>query len=211
MEADFWHKRWEADQIGFHQGKPNSFLVAHFKTLNLPRGARIFLPLCGKTHDIGWLLSQGHHVIGVELSALAVDQLFDDLGVTPETIDLGPLKLLSAESIDIYVGDIFDLTQDTIGTVDAIYDRAALVALPLKMRADYAAHLAELTNAAPQLLVTFEYDQSLISGPPFAIWEDEIRCLYGARYTASCLTRGTVQGGMKGHPATEAIWHLTPK
>ena len=211
MEADFWHKRWEAGQIGFHQSKPNSFLVSHFKTLNLPRGARIFLPLCGKTHDIGWLLSQGYHVIGVELSALAVDQLFDDLGVTTEATDLGHLKLLSSESIDIYVCDIIDLTQDTIGTVDAIYDRAALVALPLRMRADYAAHLAELTNAAPQLLVTFEYDQSLISGPPFAIWEDEIRCLYDACYTASCLTRGTVQGGMKGHPATEAIWHLTPK
>ncbi|SFR65160.1 thiopurine S-methyltransferase [Litoreibacter janthinus] len=209
MEPDFWHKRWESGQIGFHQSKPNAFLVDHIQTLNLPKGARIFLPLCGKTHDIAWLLAEGYQVVGAELSAIAIDQLFDALGVTPDTTKLGPLTRQSADSIDIFVGDIFELDQSTLGPVDAIYDRAALVALPADMRIGYANHLAAITNAATQLLVTFEYDQSFISGPPFAIWEDELRRLYDAHFALECLARGEVSGGMKGHPATEAIWHLT--
>lgn len=208
MEADFWHKRWEAGQIGFHQGKPNAHLVDHIKTLNLPEGTRVFLPLCGKTHDIAWLLAEGYHVIGAELSALAIDQLFSELGVTPDSTDLGPLKRLSADSIDIYVGDIFDLTLETIGPVDVTYDRAALVALPAGMRAKYAAHLTAITATAPQLVITFQYDQSLIDGPPFSIAADDLRALYDKTYKLTCLAHDDAKGGLKGHPATEEIWHL---
>ena len=208
MEADFWHDRWEANKIAFHEGKPNAFLIAHFETLALPKGARVFVPLCGKTSDIAWLLAQGYHVIGAELSALAIDQLFEDLGVTPVTTQNGPLKHVSADSIDIYVGNIFDLTQDILGPIDATYDRAALVAFPAKMRTRYAAHLATITHKAPQMVITFQYDQSLMDGPPFSVTEDEIRSLYGAIYTPERLAHEEAEGGLKGHHATEEVWHL---
>ncbi|RLJ36330.1 thiopurine S-methyltransferase [Litoreibacter meonggei] len=208
MKADFWHKRWEAGQTGFHQRKPNAHLVDHVQTLNLPKGARIFLPLCGKTHDIAWLMAQGYHVIGAELSALAIEQLFNELGVTPDTTDLGKLKRLSADSVEIYVGDVFDLTQDTLGHIDATYDRAALVALPSNMRTQYAAHLAKITNIAPQLLVTVQYDQSVMNGPPFAITADEVHTLYDNIYTLERLAHDDAEGGLKGHPATEEVWLL---
>ena len=208
MEADFWHKRWDAGQIGFHQGKPNAFLVDHLKTLNLPKGARIFLPLCGKTLDIAWLLAEGYHVIGAELSAIAIDQLFEELGVTPQTIELGPLKQLSADSIDIYVGDIFDLTQDILGPIDLTYDRAAFVALPTSMRAKYATHLTAITDNAPQLLITFQYDEGLITGPPFSIPHNDVHALYDTAYVVDHLAHKDAEGGVKGHPATEEIWHL---
>ena len=208
MEADFWHKRWEAGQIGFHQGKPNAFLVDYVQTLGLPKGARIFLPLCGKTHDIAWLLAQGFHVIGSELSVIAIEQLFEELGLDSETTDLGPLKRLSADSIDIYVGDIFDLDQNSLGPVGATYDRAALVALPSEIRTKYVSHLTEITDTAPQLLITFQYDQSLMNGPPFSITGDEVHALYGETYTLERLAQDATEGGLKGHPATEEIWHL---
>ncbi|WP_281857883.1 thiopurine S-methyltransferase [Litoreibacter halocynthiae] len=207
MNPDFWHKRWEAGQIGFHQGKPNAFLVDHLNALNLPDGARIFLPLCGKTHDIAWLLSKGFHVIGAELSQLAIAQLFEDLGVTPEVTKLGPLTRMSADSIDIYVGDIFDLTKGTLGPVKATYDRAALIALPTDMRARYAAHLTAITAEAPQMVITLQYDQGMISGPPFSVIADELRKLYSANYALTRLARDT-GASVKGHPATEEIWHL---
>lgn len=207
MDPDFWHNRWETGQTGFHQGKPNAFLVDHLNALNLPDGARIFLPLCGKTHDIAWLLSKGFHVIGAELSQLAIDQLFEDLGVTPEVTELGPLTRMSADSIDIYVGDIFELTKDTLGPVDATYDRAALIALPADMRARYAAHLTAITAKAPQLVITLQYDQGVISGPPFSVIEDELRKLYSAAYALTRLACDN-EAGVKDHPATEEIWHL---
>ena len=209
MDPRFWHDRWETGRTNFHEGQPNAFLVDYIQTLNLPKGARIFLPLCGKTRDIAWLLSQGFHVVGAELSAIAIDQLFADLDVTPDITQHGTLQHRSAPYLDIYVGDIFDLTPTALGQVDATFDRAALVALPADMRDRYAQHIVTLTQSAPQLLVTFQYDEALIQGPPFAIPADQVKALYGDAYTLTRLARQDTDGGLKGHPATEELWHLS--
>lgn len=60
METSFWHRRWLNNEIGFHQSEVNPFLLEHFSALQLPPGRRVFVPLCGKTLDIGRLLSQGY-------------------------------------------------------------------------------------------------------------------------------------------------------
>lgn len=212
MEHDFWHSRWENNQIGFHEGKANDLLVGHLDTLALPVRSRIFLPLCGKTRDIAWLLSQGYAVAGAELSELAIQQLFDDLQVTPHVTEDGLLKHYAAQDIDILVGDIFMLGRQTLGPVDAVCDRAALVALPAEMRAGYVRHVAQITNKAPQLLVTFEYDQSSMNGPPFAITPSEVQEHYAPDFDVTLLERIEIKGGFKAKiPATEAIWHLQPR
>lgn len=209
MDPNFWHARWESNQIGFHQPKANAMLVRHLDALGLAGGARIFLPLCGKTLDIGWLLSRGLRVAGAELSEIAVRQLFDDLGVTPRVSTLGALTLYRADGIDIFVGDMFDLTADALGPVDAVYDRAALVALPQEMRPRYAAHLAAITQKAPQFLITFEYDQSVMDGPPFSVVADEVERLYGRTYDLTSQDKAPVEGGLKGIcPADETVWLL---
>jgi thiopurine S-methyltransferase len=59
MEASFWHQKWEKGDIGFHRSEANAFLIEHFEKLNLAKGARVFLPLCGKTRDFAWLLTCG--------------------------------------------------------------------------------------------------------------------------------------------------------
>lgn len=210
MDADFWHARWTANQIGFHEGKPNVHLEAHLDRLGLAAGARLFLPLCGKTRDIGWLLARGFRVAGAELSPLAVAQLFEELGVAPEIVPAGPLELHRAPSLDIFVGDIFTLSADRLGAVDAVYDRAALVALPAPMRRLYAAHLAAMTARAPQLLVCFTYDQTLAEGPPFSVAAEEVRALYGTAYRVDRLDTGPVPGGLRGKvPAQEDVWLLS--
>ncbi|MFH1556943.1 MAG: thiopurine S-methyltransferase [Pseudomonadota bacterium] len=206
MDLDFWRSKWENNQIAFHEGKPNALLVKYLAQLDLRPGARISVPLCGKTRDIFWLLSQGFEIVGAELSALAVEQLFADLGISPEMSKLGPLTRCSAPGIDIFIGDIFELTRETLGTVDAVYDRAALVALPQPLRERYAAHLVAITAAAPQLLICFDYDQSLIAGPPFAVSPEDARALYGAAYDISLLESVEVPGGLKGTcEATERV------
>lgn len=209
MDAEFWHQRWRDNQIGFHQGRTNALLEAHFGELALARGARVFLPLCGKTRDIAWLVAQGFRISGIELSRIAVEQLFADLALAPETIPVGGLILYRAADIAIFAGDLFDLDAAALGAVDAVYDRAALVALPADTRPRYAAHLAAITGDAPQFLVSFDYDQQAMAGPPFSVPEREIRELYRATHAVSLAGRRDVEGGLKGFcPAREEAWLL---
>lgn len=209
MDAAFWHDKWQANQIGFHRETPNPLLVDHFSALNLPPGSRIFVPLCGKTRDIAWLLSQGHRIAGAELSETAIRQLFDELSMTPEVSEVGSLKRYTADKIDIFVGDIFNLTTKALGKIDAVFDRAALVALPLEMRNRYSGHLAKITMTAPQLLITFDYDQNAMTGPPFSVTGTEVQLHYAHTYTIEKLTSVEVEGGLKGHcPAMADVWAL---
>jgi thiopurine S-methyltransferase len=209
MDGSFWHQKWERNDIGFHESKANPLLVKHFGALELAQGARVFLPLCGKTLDIHWLLSTGYRVAGAELSMIAVQQLFAELEMTPDIEKVGNMHRYSGENIDIFVGDIFQLSANMLAAVDAVYDRAALVALPADLRTRYTAHLPAITEAAPQLLICYEYDQSQLEGPPFSISKEEIDEKYGNTYDVTLLDHSSVAGGLKGKlPATEFVWLL---
>ena len=210
MDAGFWHERWEANEIAFHESAGNGLLNAHFRDRFPQTETRVFVPLCGKMLDIAWLLAQGYRVVGAELSALAIDQLFVELGVEPAIEKDGNGAWYRADGIDIYVGDIFDLTAETLGTVDCVYDRAALVALPQDMRVRYAAHIVSITGGAPQFLICFDYDQNIMPGPPFSIPEDAVRRLYSDAYEIGPIEARSVEGGLKGKaPASECAWMLT--
>jgi thiopurine S-methyltransferase len=213
MDASFWHQRWRENNIAFHQSEANPRLVEYFQALSLEKGSRVFLPLCGKTLDIPWLLADGYRVAGAELSKIAIEQLFTELGVEPKisTVgsSVGEVDHYSATNIDIFVGDIFDLSRTMLGLVDAIYDRAALVALPGAMRDRYTAHLTEITDKAPQLLICYEYDQSFMAGPPFSISNEEVNQHYSGSYDLTLMASTNVPGGMKGKcAAKENVWLL---
>jgi len=209
MEPDFWHQRWAANQIAFHEGAVNPLLVKHFPALALAKGSRVFVPLCGKTLDIHWLLARGYRVVGAELSKVAVEQLFAELGAEPAVTRCGTVERYSTRDLDVFVGDIFDLSGDLPGAVDAIYDRAALVALPEPMRGRYTAHLTAITTRVPQLLLCFEYDQHLMNGPPFSVTSEEVHRLYRDTYGLTLLESVALPGKFKGKvAATEHAWLL---
>lgn len=209
MEASFWHQKWERKEIAFHEGDTNALLLAHFDKLNLAPSSRVFIPLCGKTRDIAWLLASGYQVVGAELSELAIKALFEELGVEPNITLHGNFMRYHAPDIDIFVGDFFDLTAEIIGEVDAIYDRAALVALNDSLRGQYAEHLINISRAAAQLIITYEYDQTVIPGPPFSVEESQVREFYEATYQLTFVERQAIEGGLKGKVASaEAVWLL---
>lgn len=209
MDANFWHQRWEKNEIAFHQSKANPLLVEYFHELSLAKGSRIFVPLCGKTLDISWLLSNGYRVAGAELSKVAIEQLFMELGVQPKISGVGEVDQWSANNIDIFVGDIFALSRKILGPVDAIYDRAALVAFPEEMRNRYTAHLTEMTDKAPQLLICYDYDQRLMEGPPFSVSNEEVKGYYTVNYDVTLIASTDVSGGLKGKcAAKENVWLL---
>jgi thiopurine S-methyltransferase len=207
MDAGFWHAKWERNEIGFHEREANPLLVAHFSDLSLPEGSRVFVPLCGKTLDIHWLLSRGFRVAGVELSRVAIEQLFSELGVEPNRTVLAKISRYSADGIDIFAGDIFDLSRGELGRVDAIYDRASLIALPETVREQYVKHLMEIAGPAPQLLICLDYDESLVGGPPFSVTPDEVARHYQDSYDLTPAARADV--GLKGKcTAAETVWLL---
>lgn len=211
MNKNFWQQRWETREIGFHLDEANDLLVKYIDALKLPKGSRIFLPLCGKTLDIRWLLQKGYRIAGSELVEIAIQQLFSELGVTPVITTMGKIKRYSAPDIDIYVGDIFELTADMLGPVDGIYDRAALVALPRDMRIRYTQHLMAITRKAPQLVICFEYDERLHEGPPFSVAGAEVHEHYGKDYRLTLLESEQIPDGLKGkYPSLESVWLLSP-
>lgn len=210
MEPEFWHRRWELKEIAFHEPGGNALLAKWFHELSLVDDQRIFVPLCGKTRDVAWLLSQRLHVVGAELSEEAVRELFQELKIDPVVSTRGAFNIYSGPNLDVFVGNFFDLSRPLLGDIDAIYDRAALVAMPGNLRGQYCEDLIRITSCAPQLLISFEYDQIQMDGPPFSVDAAEIASHYSARYELRPLEMIEVPGGLKGVcAAQEKIWCLS--
>ncbi|MBI5007692.1 MAG: thiopurine S-methyltransferase [Nitrosomonadales bacterium] len=180
MKKEFWLERWERAEIGFHQGEINPYLLRHWPELNAAQGGEVFVPLCGKSLDMVWLRGRGYAVLGVELSPIAVQDFFRENGQSPAHTHTGKFECCAADGIRILCGDFFDLSKQDMAKVTAVYDRASLVALPPEMRERYAHHLADILPAGTQiLLVTFDYPQAEMQGPPFAVSVSEVEALYG--------------------------------
>jgi len=188
MQRDFWLERWRNNEIGFHLADVNPRLRQFWPELGLPDGAPVFVPLCGKSLDLHWLAAQGHRVVGVELVEAAVHAFFAEANASSRIERSARLPCHQSGDISIFCGDIMELTALELRDVAAVFDRAALIALPPRMRAHYVDHVLRIIPDATQvLLVTLEYDQALVSGPPHAVLEDEVRALYGARCTVEKL------------------------
>ncbi|MGY0559221.1 thiopurine S-methyltransferase [Luteimonas sp. A277] len=190
MEPDFWHERWQDGRIGFHQDRPLPLLCKHWPTLELAPGSRVFVPLCGKSVDMAWLAERGHRVLGVELSELAVRQFFDERGLTPATRESSFGIHYSAGPYELIYGDAFALDAEVLADCSAVYDRAALIALPPDMRARYAdTAWRRLPTSCDGLLITLEYPQGQKDGPPFSVEEAEVRRLLEREWDVSMLER----------------------
>lgn len=180
MDLPFWHQRWEANQIGFHGETFHVYLPSCWPRLNLAGGESVFVPLCGKSLDMLWLLQQGHRVLGVEISPVAVRAFFaeNELTLTEQRAQDG-FSISVCDEVGLWQGDFFALRPEHLETIGAVYDRASLVALPPEMRQRYARHLETLLpSGIPVLLVTLDYPSDEMKGPPFSVTESEVRGLF---------------------------------
>ncbi len=190
MEEEFWLERWKRKEIGFHQHEINPYLVRYWPELSVPRGAKVFVPLCGKSRDMMWLRQQGYSVLGVEVSPLAVHAFFQENGYSPTHAPHGRFEHCEADNVQILCGDFFELKQDDLKGIHAVYDRASLTALPRDMRDRYVRHLISILPAASRiLLITFDYNQSEMPGPPFSVPPLEVESLFGARANVRILAQ----------------------
>ncbi|CRM16891.1 MULTISPECIES: thiopurine S-methyltransferase [unclassified Pseudomonas] len=183
MEPEFWRERWARNQIGFHLPEVNPYLQRHWPKLALAEGAKVLVPLCGKSLDLMWLASLGFRVLGVELSEQAVEAFFTEQSLTPRVTERGAFKVYQADLIEVWCGDFFALDAQVLADCTALYDRAALIALPPLLRAQYAEHLNTFLRPGCQgLLITLDYDQTQKSGPPFAVTHDEVKVLLSSHW-----------------------------
>ena len=190
MQPEFWLDRWQNDELGWHMDEVNPHLKKHYSRLDLSPGQRVFVPLCGKSLDMFWLNQEkGLEVVGIDLAEKCCQVFFSDHNLTPEVTRHGDFVRYQVPGITLWCGDVFDLSADMLGPVDAIWDRAALVALPPAMRKAYAGQLLALTpNRPPMLCWTLEYDQNERKGPPFAVDIDEVAALFGRQYHMETLS-----------------------
>lgn len=176
MDPAFWQQRWADNQIGFHQAQVNPYLQKYWPTLGLVPGSRVLVPLCGKSLDLAWLAGQGYRVLGVELSRRAVEAFFREHGLQAEVGQRGAFEVWRSGDVELWCGDIFALQAEDIGDCSGLYDRAAVIALPPQMRGAYMQLLSGLLPVSCQgVVVTLDYDQALLGGPPFSVGDEELR------------------------------------
>lgn len=167
-----WLDRWATGRVGWHEEDGNAGLQSHWP--GNTDAKRVLVPLCGKSHDLIWLARRGHEVVGVELAERAIHEFFadNDLAYRVESGELLDCYTTDDLPVSIYCGDYFSFDA---APFDALYDRGALVALPESLRPGYVEHTKRLLRPdAIRLLVTLEYDQSVVQGPPFSLLPSEI-------------------------------------
>lgn len=199
MDHRYWQDRWTEGRTGWHQDQPTPLLLKHWPALGLSQGSRVFVPLAGKSQDMRWLAGQGHRVLGVELSQVAVEQFFAESGVEPRVTSTRYGRHYEAGGIGIICGDAFALDEEVLRDCSAVFDRAALIALPPPLRRRYADELyGRLPAGCRGLLVTIEYPQDEKEGPPFSVRENEVRSLFQPAWSVDLLERRDVPERKQG-------------
>jgi thiopurine S-methyltransferase len=196
MDPEFWHERWTRGEIGFHQQDFNAHMQKFMASLGLASGANVLVPLCGKTRDMLWLVAQGFRVTGIEINPRAVVDFFAESGLVAEVESCTDSSRYRSGDIEIWRADFLRLDPSRLPQADAVYDRAALVALPPKMRKAYASQLKPMIPpGAPMLLLTLDYPEAEMQGPPFPVSSDEVFELFGDEFeveqvlSENCLER----------------------
>ena len=193
MQAEFWRNRWVDNEIGWHQDSTNGLLKQFWKEVTGAQTGRVLVPLCGKSLDMVWLAEQGHDVIGVELSDVAVESFFRENGLEVAWQERDGFRVMQDGPYTLYCGDFFETSAELLGTIDFVYDRAAHIALPEEVRARYAKHLVTLTaKHTKALLLTIEYDQTRRDGPPFSVPGSEILANFSGSFSLETLCHNEI-------------------
>lgn len=216
MDKEYWYQKWQSNDIGFNQAQPNKHMQRYFSSLKISPGSRVFVPLCGQSIDMIWLIEQGYEVVGVEISEIACRNFFNENKIPVTITRMKDFIVYRSQKIIIFCGDFFKINQRILDKIDVVYDRAALIAMPFDARKSYSEHLMELMESAKLMfLITIKYKQKEMQGPPFSVGEEEVSTLYSARFDIEQLFSKKFSVPLhlssKGlHQCIEQVYVLTP-
>ena len=189
-----WLDRWTSGNIGFHQSEHNRHLIDHWPIRTPPDDATVLVPLCGKSRDMNWLHGIGFRVVGVEFVEMACVAFFEEQNHPYRRVDHGGFVRFDGEGdamgISILCADLFTLTPDDIGPVDAWYDRAAIVALPPSLWPRYAEWISGvLPMGCEGLMMTFDYPKTERDGPPYSVCLADVEQNFGSTFRIEMVER----------------------
>ena len=217
-DHEAWLERWREGRTGFHLDRTNEQLVRHIGRVLAPGEGRVFVPLCGKSLDLAWLVDRGHDVVGVELAEDAVRAFHREHDLEPEVMETASFRVYTSHRLSLYVGDFFDLGRAEVQPFDVIWDRAAMIALRLPVRRSYVAHLRRLLAPGGRILLsTLAYDQDRMEGPPFSVPADEVSDAYGDGFSIERVAETDITAENPRFAASglgrvlEETWVLTPQ
>jgi len=178
VKQQFWLDCWTNTRLGFHQDELQPLMVEHFPNLVNATDNRIFVPLCGKTADM-LFFAERFKVIGNELSGIACHDFFEDNNLLANVKERNGFTIFEQGNIELHQGDFFALDGKQFQAFDWIYDRAAIIAFPAGMRREYVQHLKNFMTAETRIfLLTLEFPEDEMKGPPFSVNENEVRQLF---------------------------------
>jgi len=187
MKNNYWLDKWQTNDIAFHEQDINADLIAYANELNLKPGEHIFVPLCGKTKDMLWLAERGFHVAGIELSPIACSDFFAELNVTPDITTQSKFTKYQFNNIELFCGDLFNLTNSDLPIIHAVYDCKALIALPPDLRKRYIDHIVSCTGTKIRILLLTRETNCQVKPPPFPVNKNEVNSLYGPYFDVQLL------------------------
>ena len=194
-----WLKFWENNETNWHGDNVTQELIEYFELFELEPRDKVFVPLCGKSLDMLYIMNQGFSVIGVEISEIGVRQFFNENNLTYKITKVDDFDLYSTENLEIYCGDFFALTSKHLNKVKSVFDRKSLIALEPEVRQKYVKHLNDIISVGARiLLVTLQYPQHQMSGPPFSVNKSEVELLFSMTFESRELRSfNDIENGLK--------------
>lgn len=195
METEYWLKRWREGRTGWHHEEVMPLLVQHWSALNVRPSARVLVPLCGKSLDMLWLSQQGMRVLGIDVSPIAIESFLAENQLharTRSTAEGTHYEVTNAPGGDIEIinGDVFEADSEAVAQCAAFYDRAALIAMPAPMRDRLANDVyLQLPADSSGLLITLDYPEHEMQGPPFSVDDAEVHRLFDRQWNVERLER----------------------
>jgi len=214
MDTEFWQNAWDkSDEPGWQQKSPNALMKSYWASCGAMAGESVFIPLCGRSPDISWLLDFGHHIIGVDLAGAALEQFCSESGLAVTTEEHGEFTVYKAPRLTLYAGDFFSLPAGALGDVSRVYDRASIVAMPPHMRQRYVSKLRSLTPTDAEIFtIAMTYDQKKMKGPPFSVDDAELQSFFADGYEIAVLGREIGDMRRRGLDyLEETAYRLLPK
>ena len=201
-DAEFWRQRWRDGQTGWDQGKAHADLamlesVARARG-HLTQGARILEPAAGRAHASAALARLGYDVTAFDVAPEAMAAAAAEHGVLP--------------GLTLMVADALVVRPSWLGAFAAVYDRAALCALPPELRPTYIATLhAHLREGGALLTIPFteiraEPDGTTRAGPPFALAARDFATLLAPLFTLELVVEREVPGPDRIAKEAAMLW-----
>ncbi|CAL8110762.1 unnamed protein product [Orchesella dallaii] len=193
---EYWENRYKKRNFEWHIEEVHPQLLKYLskltqleteETVEGSKAKKFFVPLCGKTKDIPFLLKLGFEVFAVEAIDSVVQELINENNLELTFDEKRSIYHDKDEQLKIYCGDLFKCPIEEYGPFDCIWDRASFIALDYSFRPSYIDMMKRSVGYGSEngvhnfryLLQSVTYDKSNFAGPPRCVDAADIKEFFG--------------------------------